>query len=224
MKKIICVSLVGVFFCFVICSQAVGQTSVQNVHDTMKLIVEPGEHWLGKMKIFIFSVQKTPQMAAWIEDENGQYIATITVTSRSAQKNWRSAPKTGRPEALPVWSHRQQHGQTPDDIDAVSTATQKSSVEAKIDRGVFVNGNTYNVYFEINHSFDYNGRWTKDNSGVNGQPSLVYHAQFIAGQPNRVQLIPTGHGSVNGSDGNITRELETFTSALNIVKNVYVEF
>jgi hypothetical protein len=75
---------------------------------------------------------------------------------------------------------------------------------------------------EINHSFDYNGFWTKDNSGVNGQPSLIYHAKFIAGTPAKINLMPFGYGSVDGSNGNITQGFENFTTALTIIKGAYI--
>jgi hypothetical protein len=187
----------------------------------MELTVESGEHWLGKMKAFIFSVQKTPQMAAWIEDEAGRYISTITVTGRSAGQKWRGAPKEGRPEALPVWNHRSNNSAA-NTVDTVSTATPKSPNATAINKSALVDGNTYTVYLEINHSFDYNDTWTKENSGVNGQPSIIYQAQFTAGQPGRIPLVPMGHGSVDGSDGNIVNEIEHFSSALNIVQNAYI--
>ena len=215
MKKFACIFLTGIL----LGAYAYAQTS--NKGSMAELIIEPGEHWQGTMKVFVFSVKKTPQMAAWLEDENGQYIATITVTGRSAHNSWRSAPKEGRPEALPVWNHKY-NNPSPDDIDTVSTATPQGSVITAIDNKLLVDGNTYHVYFEVNHSFDYNDYWTKDNSDVNGQPSLVYHAQFIAGEPYRLPLVPIGHGSVDGSDGNIVRELGTITSALDIVKSVTI--
>ena len=214
--------LAGFLLCLNFSCHAPKEKPVVEIHDTMELTIEPGDHWFGKMKIFIFSVRKTPQIAAWIEDEKGQYIATITVTYKSAKKNWRAAPQAGRPEALPVWNHKRQNNSISDDIDTVSSATPKGSVEAKIDRGLLINGNTYNVYLEINHSFDYNDYWTKDNSGVNGQPSLIYHTQFTAGEPCRKPLVPTGYGSVDGSNGDITGGLENFTSALDIVKTAFI--
>jgi hypothetical protein len=192
------------------------------VSDGMELVIEQGEHWLGKMKVFIFSMKHNPQLAAWIEDSNGNYINTIVVSEKSAKGNWKSAPREGRPEALPVWDHKHQNISATDNLDVVSSATIKGSFEASINKRALVDGNTYNVYFEINHSFDYNDYWTKDNSGVNGQPSLVYHAQFIAGQSGNIPLVLIGHGSVDGSNGNITNGLENFTSALSIVKNVYI--
>ena len=213
---VIVISLIGCVGC-----NTGGKTAQPIISNAMELIVESGEHWLGKMKVLFFSVKKTPQIAAWIEDEEGRYIATITVTNRSAKKNWRSSPKEGRPEALPVWNHKQRNNAS-NEIDTVSTATPKGSVEAKIDSDLLINGDTYNIYLEINHSFDYNDYWTKDNSGVNGQPSLIYYAQFTAGVPCNKPLVPIGHGSVDGSNGNISDGLENLTSALGIVKNVNI--
>jgi len=191
------------------------------IPDGLELIVVPGEHWLGKMKFLFLSMDKTPQVAAWIEDGDGNYIATITVTNRSAKKNWISSPKQGRPEALPVWFHRQENNQNAGSIDAVSTATPKGAIEARISKDSLISGNTYNVYLEINHSFDYNGHWTENNSGDNGQPSLIYHAQFTAGQPFNLSLTPIGFGSVDGSNSGITNGLENITTALYIIKSAY---
>jgi len=212
MKRFALIALLGVFWGNSLFCQA--------AH--IELMVEPGEHWQSTMKIFIFNKKKTPQLAAWVEDSDGNYIATIAVSEKSAKGKWISAPKKGRPEALPVWSHRQHNNTVADDLAAVSSATINDSFGANIDRESLADGNTYHVYLEVNHSFDYNAHWTKSNSGVNGQPSLVYHAQFVAGQAGRISLAPIGHGSVDGSDGSITGELENFTSALGMVKNAYI--
>jgi hypothetical protein len=84
-----------------------------------------------------------------------------------------------------------------------------------------INGQEYNVYLEINHSFDYNDTWQKKENDVNGQPSLIYHAKFMAGTPGKVPLNPIGHGSVNGSDGYI-QSVEGMTTALTIIKDAYI--
>ena len=186
----------------------------------MELSVEPDEYWLGKKKIFIFSLDRTPQMAAWIEDDQGNYFSTIIVTNKNAKKKWISAPKEGRPEALPVWNHKIQNSTVK--IDSVSAATSKGAVDVQIDNGSLTIGQEYNVYLEINHSFDYNDFWTENNSGVNGQPSLIYHAKFIAGTSGRIELNPIGHGSVDGSNGNIVFGLKEITTALRIVKDAYI--
>jgi hypothetical protein len=183
----------------------------------IELSVEPGDHWLGKMKLFIFSVNKTPQMAAWIEDTQGNYISTITVTIRSAKNNWRSAPKEGRPEALPVWNHKIKN-----DVDTVSAATSKGTVDVHIDNGLLINGREYTIYLEINHSFDYNETWPEKENDVNGQPSLLYRAQFNRETPGKILLNPIGHGSENGSDETIIPGLEGMTTALTIIKEAYI--
>lgn len=185
----------------------------------MELLIIPGEYWHSNMKFLFFNTKKSPQMAAWVENDAGNYVSTILITSRSAKKNWISSPKEGRPEALPVWNHRHQENVS---IDTVTTATPKGGIEARINKELFTEGNTYTVYFEINHSFDYNNHWTKNNSGDNGQPSVIYQALFTAGQPFHTALTPIGYGSVDGSNGNITIGLENLTTALNIVKNVYI--
>ena len=223
MKKI------GLVFCLLVCLGVIycttGKSNGQklDILNNMELAVEPGENWLSKMKVFLFiSVKNSPQLASWIEDNNGNYISAIAITEKSAKGKWISAPKEGRPEALPVWNHRQHNFSAANALDGITSASVKGSFQANIDRESLIDGNTYNVFLEINKSFDYNNYWTKDNSGVNGQPALIYHAQFIAGQPGSISLVPVGYGSVDGSDGNIISGLDNLTTALSIVKNTYI--
>jgi hypothetical protein len=218
MKKIICI-ITAVCAVFANCSTGNSKASSFDIQSCMELSVEPGEYWQGKMKVFIFSINKTPQMAAWIEDSNGNYISTISVTSRSAKKNWRSSPKEGRPEALPVWEHAVANKISQNSIDAVSSASTKEKINAKVADDFLINGDEYNIYLEVNHSFDYNEFWTEANSGVNGQPSVIYHAKFFMGNLKAIDLVPIGHGSVDGSSGKITPELSSLTTALKIIKN-----
>ncbi|GHV95954.1 hypothetical protein AGMMS50293_22740 [Spirochaetia bacterium] len=130
------------------------------------------------------------------------------------------APKEGRPEALPVWNHKVQDNT--DQIDGVSAATSKGPVDVHIDNGSLINGQEYNVYLEINHAFDYNDTWPERGNDVNGQPSLIYHAKFVAGVSGRIKLNSIGHGSDDGSDGNIIQVLEELTTALTIIKEAYI--
>ena len=186
----------------------------------MELSIEPGEHWNGKMKILLFSVSTTPQMAAWIEDNQGDYISTITVTNKGAQKKWMGAPQGGRPEALPVWYHKIPNNTA--QIDSVSAATPKGAVAIQIDRDPLINGREYTVYLEINLSFDYNDTWPESNNDVNGQPSLLYRADFIAGTSERIKLEPIGRGSADGSDGYIVNSLGGMTTTLTIIQDAYI--
>jgi hypothetical protein len=193
-----------------------------NIQDGADLIIEPGENLQSKMNIFVFSVNKTPQIALWIEDSGGNYIKTVMVTDKGAKKSWMGNPKGGRPEALPVWYHKIQSNSVKTDIDAVSAATPKETVKARINEDLLITGNTYNAYLEINQSFDYNDFWTEKNSGVNGQPSLIYYAKFTAGQSGKINLAPIGYGSVDGSNGKITDGTKNFTTALTIIKEAYI--
>ena len=197
------------------------EKNIQSITSSrIELSVQPGEHWLEKVKMLIFSRDRIPQMAAWIEDDNNNYLLTIIVTNKNAKNKWLKAPKEGRPEALPVWNNKIVNSFM--QIDSVSSATPKGTVFVNINNDLLINGNEYNVYLEINHSFDYNDFWTKDNSGVNGQPSIVYFAKFIKGVPGEIELKPIGHGSVDGINGNITNELHEITTALEIIKTAYI--
>ena len=217
MKSYLFIILTGFSFFLNFSCQA-PKSNETDINDSMVLIVENGDYWQGKMRVFIFSIKKTPQLAAWIDDNNENYLSTITVTNKGGKKSWRSAPKEGRPEALPVWNNKVLNSSS-ESIDAVSSASSKETLEAHITDNVLSQGNEYNLYLEINHSFDYNDFWTKDNSGVNGQPSVIYHAKFIAGKPGKVNLVPVGHGSVDGSNGKITQALDNLTTSLKIIKS-----
>jgi len=222
MKRItLIVCLITVITAFTMSGCNTGKKSNQlTTPSKIELIVEPGEYWLVKWKLFIFKLNRTPQMAAWIENDQGNYISTIIVTNKNARKKWLKAPKEGRPEALPVWNHKMQNSTA--QIDGVSAATSKGAVDVQIDDHSLINGQEYNVYLEINNSFDYNDFWTENNSGVNGQPSLIYHAKFIAGKSAEINLSPIGHGSVDGINGNIYQDLNGITTALNIIGKAYV--
>jgi len=224
MKKftLVCALCLAVCCGITCCGTEKPKKQTPEAQNGMELIVEPGEYWLTKMRVFIFSVNKTPQMAVWIEEDGGKYVRTITVSEKTLKGNWRSAPRGGRPEALPVWNRRRQNDPATHDLDALSSASVKGPFAADISKEPLVDGKRYSVFLEINHSFDYNDHWTEANSGVNGQPSLVYHAHFAAGQEAAIPLAPIGHGSVDGSDGNIAGGVENCTTALGIVRAAYV--
>lgn len=189
------------------------------------LAVTPGTDWAIKVWMGVVPVSLTPQYAAWIETVDGKYVETVMVTSRASRGTWRGNPKGGRPDALPVWSHASQSSRA--DVDAATSATPEAESSITASAGSLVSGTEYVVRFEVNHSFDYNDAWPKGAkkgsagySGVNGQPSLVYEGKFVAGRDSSVSLEPVGHGSVDGSDGSMTRSLAGFTGALSIVKGV----
>ena len=194
--------------------------------------VTPGEHWKEK---------REPQVAVWLEDEDGNYIRTLYVTERAGHKSWIFGPKEGRPESLPVWYGASKDGSASDkesaspatasasstpsaplsrELDAVTGATPKSALtlSAQIeDRACIIKA-------EFNNSFDYNDFYTKKSSGVNGQPSVVYSskipADLAAGQ--EITLEFEGTGSLSGENGEINKRAENLTTAKKIVKSVTV--
>ncbi|WP_431725057.1 DUF2271 domain-containing protein [Treponema socranskii] len=141
------------------------------------------------------------QCAVWLEDSNGNYVRTLYVTQRASKRNWIVGPKTGRPESLPVWYHAANYESTKGapgnaDVDAVTAATPKGGVvfTAEIGDGAYV------IKAEFNTSFDYNDFYTKKNSGVNGQPSVVYEAKIPADASGEIELTLSGTGSEDGSE------------------------
>ncbi len=171
---------------------------------------------------------KGPQLAVWLEDEQGRYVKTLYVTQKAGGLSWFLAPKEGRPESLPVWYHASKHdskksvaqNSSPEkkEIDAVTSATPKGGlvINQKIDDASCM------IKVEVNASFDYNSTWTKKNSGVNGQPSLVYQALLPAGQKEEVALELVGSGSIDGSDGSVHKNVAGIDSAKTIVRNINV--
>ena len=100
------------------------------------------------------------------------------------------------------------------EIDAVTSATPKG--------GLVISGEIIDescvIKVEVNASFDYNSTWTKKNSGVNGQPSVVYQAEISAGKKGEIELRFAGSGSVDGSDGIIHQDAAGLDSAKKIVR------
>ncbi len=189
------------------------------------LSVKQGKNWTHKAWLGVIPMTTRPQYAAWVETADGAFVNTIVVTGSAANGKWKGNPKGGRPDALPVWSHAAE-GMA---LDATTSATVDAGSSLAAAADGLISGNEYVVCFEINHSFDYNAAWTKKAkvgtpgyAGVNGQPSLVYEGRFTAGKAGNVALVPVGHGTVDGKDGSVVRDLSGFTTALEIVKSVTI--
>jgi hypothetical protein len=195
--------------------------SVQGRHFTLRLV--PGPAYKFTSWRFLFPVTIYPQIACWIETAQGNYVDTIYATAKSAREAWRSAPPEGRPEALPVWSHlRKAPGVSTDGTSGATPSgitTQDSSVAAALPRGSYV------VKLEVNRSYDYNESYTRANSGVNGQPSLIYECAIVVGEgPSKGVFEPVGKGSIDGSDGEIRPGLEGITTALQLLERAEISY
>lgn len=189
--------------------------------------VRPGQHWKEK---------REPQIALWLEDSQGNYIRTLYVTERAGHKSWIFGPKEGRPESLPVWYGASKNGSTASkaeaspstasapslsrSLDAVTGATPKSELNltAQMEDGDYI------IKAEFNNSFDYNDFYTKKNSGVNGQPSVVYSAKIPAdlATGQEITLEFEGTGSLTGEESSIHKDTKNLTTAKKIVKAVTV--
>jgi hypothetical protein len=187
--------------------------------------IEPGSNWTQTMKILFFPIKMGPQIAAWIETLDGGYVSTITVTKSASNQKWKGNPEGGRPESLPVWTF----AKNASEVDEVTSATPEKGVQTGISAYNLVPGKQYRVLIEVNSSYDFNDRWPKTAkegdasfSGVNGQPSIIYEAVFTAEKEGTVSLIPVGKGSIDGSNGEIERNLDGITNALSIIKSATI--
>jgi hypothetical protein len=187
----------------------------------IQLALEPGSQYSKEMKTFIFGYTVYPQVAAWIETEDGRFIETLYVTQIAVTEKYRAAPKNGRPEALPIWSALRTTS-----ADAVSAPTTVgSTVRYRNGAAGKLSPGTYVVKLETNRSYDWNGTYTKQNSGVNGQPSLLYRAVLrVGGQRDQADFVPIGTGSVDGSDGNVRLGLEGIDTALELFSSMKVSY
>ncbi len=171
--------------------------------EKITVAVNPGESYSNR----------APQLAVWIEDSDGTYIDTLFVTKKASGNKWIGSPKDGRPESLPDWYKAK--GQNPaekisrDDLDATTSATPKKGIiiekELTLEKGT-----SYVFKCQANQSFDYNEFYTKKNSGVDGQPAVLYEGK----------LVPDGtekeiHLEFSGSKDNLT-------TADKILESIYV--
>jgi hypothetical protein len=183
--------------------------------------LEPGPHYSKDMEVMWIRYTVWPQVAVWLEKPDGTFVDTLYVTELAVTGDYRAAPKTGRPEALPVWS-RLSKGT----VDAVSSPTTAGStvsygnnLAARLPAGEYV------VKLETNRSYDWNATYTKKNAGVNGQPSLVYKAGLtIGGAADEAVFEPIGIGSVDGSDGLVRPGLDGIDTALQLFGSMKVAY
>jgi hypothetical protein len=195
------------------CSPArTGPEAAALVGQRFELDLAPGSSFHHAMRLLVFSIPLYPQIACWIETPDGAYVQTIYATAKGAERKWFGAPSAGRPEALPVWYHAR--AQSSAGADAVTSATPAGTVRAQMPLPPGLAAGTYVVKLEINSSYDYNQSYTRANSGVNGQPSVIYSGRIRIGSgETQADLVPIGTGSVDGSDGNIRPGLDGITSA-----------
>ncbi len=154
----------------------------------IRLTVEEGKEWNHSFRIML--VGKTtnrPQMALWLEDASGAYVATIYVTRRTALQDWRAAfgekrDRIERPSSLPVWARKhaeggvepkslcgachglhKQRNKASDDplLHAMTGATPKKGFSREWTLPPGIEPGRYVVRAEINHSKDFNASYSE---------------------------------------------------------------
>ncbi len=213
----------------------------------VEISVVPGSHYLHDFPLFLgISLHNPPQMVLWAETLDGQFIDTLMVSKKIGEMKWIKGSKDPigdgqirRLEALPVWEWKRgvlasdglplptEDSPIPDDI---SHATPKSDFSIKTD--VAKSNNEAYLYFEVNHSTDFNIKYPADalkesenyNGGLmgSGQPALVYKAYVNFSTPElsskTFELI--GHSSPSGTDGSIYTDMQGIDSALEIIDSI----
>lgn len=207
----------GFLFLLLVLTGCASQTSPAVNAGPLSWKITPGNQWDTWVWRGLFPLANKPQAALWAVDSQGKAI-TLYATAKAAQGGWLGSPAAGRPEALPVWSHSRDKKK----IDTVTGATPGSPRELAIAPEDLPPG-TYQIYFEVNKSFDFNPSYPEGaHNEVNGQPSLVYQGQLVIGSlPQTVVLNLAGAGSLEGTDGEI-HPLMGIDTALNIVQKVEI--
>ena len=187
------------------------------------LDLRPGTQYRKEMRVLGIGYTVRPQVAAWVESKDGVFLGTLYATEAAATGRYAAAPQTGRPEALPVWSALRASKK---DIDAVSSPTvQEKPINYGASLASRLRPGTYYIFLEINRSYDWNGTYTKKNSGVNGQPSLVYRAALeVGGGRREASFEPIGTGSIDGTDGAIRPGLAGIDTALDLFSSLRVSY
>lgn len=249
MKKeipfIVILAFLNITYILINQSCASSKLPIQTSLDTLTLNPEG----LGELLEFRFdrgSSHNHPLMALWLEDTQGNYIQTLYVAKSigkgefahgtASDDKWEPGP-VRRPAALPVWSHSR--GVQEDDglfiptvdtpiPDAYTSATPPSSflLRTRTDKPLPEN---FNIYFEINQTWDWNEYWTNnkypndENYKTSCQPALVYMGSVskkMLGQQVIFALI--GHSHYSGKDGELNEDISSITTAKSITESVSV--
>ncbi|MFO7722992.1 MAG: hypothetical protein R6V49_07205 [Bacteroidales bacterium] len=189
-----------------------------------------------------------PLMVFWIEDLEGNYVKTIYIAQSIGKGIFRYGAKDEghwepgeiqRPASLPYWAHKRG---VKNDLgnyipspkmpmpDAVTGPTPKRNFILKFNTGKVVS-DQFVLKMEINQTWDFNEYWTNGKFPGNQeyitscQPALVYEARInMTDGVQEYIMKAVGHSHYDGSDGSLTTDLSTITTALDIAREVKVVF
>ncbi len=189
-----------------------------------------------------------PLMVFWIEDINGNYLRTLYVAKSIGKGIFRYGSSTEgfwqpgeiqRPASLPYWAHKRGLRNDFGNMipspkmpvpDAITGPTPKRNFVINTNTGSPL-PETFVVKMEINQTWDFNEYWTNNKFPGNDeymtscQPALVYEARINRNSPDKKYIMkPVGHSHYDGSDGSLTTDLSTITTALDIARQVQIVF
>jgi hypothetical protein len=172
-----------------------------------------------------------PQLAIWLRNQADQSIRTVLVTYRTATCDW--IGKVECSVALPYWvtffnkqtgTHGPPRWDSPA-ADAITFATPIASLAAVVE---VPRGTRWRYFVEVNVSGDFNKSFPSfsaegfsDRYG-NGQPSLVYHGYIEAADDSASRPELLGRTEQYKAIDYLIEDLESITSAKNLLKKVYV--
>lgn len=233
-------TIIGIWFAALL-STGCNHDLVEYNSNDLKISIDKGEEWMHDFPLFLgISIKNPPQVAIWAEDMEGNYLSTIYVTHKIATQSWLASGGNRRKEALPHWCY--QRGVQYEDglylptkdaplTDGISGATPKDSFSVKMVPTEKLK--KFVIKIEINHSTDFNDAYPKsakegdaNYSGGkkgSGQPAVVYAAEVdLSSGEKTFSARLLGHSSPDGSNGAITKDTSSLTSALQIVKSITV--
>ncbi|MEW5844653.1 MAG: hypothetical protein AB1777_00145 [Bacteroidota bacterium] len=182
---------------------------------------------------------KYPIMAIWVEDVNGNFMGTLYASQSIStgifrygvydKGKWLPGERS-RPAALPRWKNltSANSSKSTQNIDAFSGATPSGSFALKTILPTEMV--ELKVVMEVNKPWDFNSYWHNnrfpgdEEYATSGQPALIYEALVSTNSTeNRFYFKPVGHSNPSGANGDVNRDITTFTSALKIIDNAWVE-
>ena len=206
----------------------------------IKIRIEAGNEWIHPHDLFLgLKLQNPPQIAIWVEDMDGNYLATLYVSHKAGTNSWKMNHGDMRKEALPLWNHTRLPASdtdsntgatTPKPVpDAVTGATHKGSFDIKMRPDIKLTN--FVIKAEFNNDTDWNEHYPKaakkgdeNYTAESGQPAIVYRAEIDLSSGRReftAQIV--GHSSPDGSTGDLYTDLSKLTTAKNIVKEITIK-
>lgn len=199
----------------------------------------------GDFTFNIYMNEKKCQLAVWVENDKGEFIDTVYISRKTAQKGLGNRKGElddmmggARLSMLPVWAHRRgvdygggnyyppKNKPLPDAVTSASPDAGKFVREWKPSEKL--KPGKYYFYVEVNESFDDNGH--HDYSWYRGQPSVVWKGEIIVGKKASAGSAATGmakiigHGHIAGADGSINPDVSTLTTALKLIDKAEVVY